>query len=107
MDPFILMLALPMAVGILLIAITGRNARWRMVRNIAGFFLVAVPGGGLAYLFSGIWIARVRGAGHFFSVPFGGYTVTDSALLSSVICWVGLVFALLVALFRQRFRRSP
>ena len=107
MDPIILILALPLAGGILLLAITGRSARWRTARNMAGFFLVAVPVGGIAYLFAGIWIARARGMGHFFSVPFGGYAVTDSALLSSLACWVGLVFALLVALFHRRFKRSP
>jgi hypothetical protein len=107
MDPFIMLLALPLAAGILLIATTGRNARWRMVRNMAGFFLVALPVGGLAYLFSGIWIARARGVGHFFSVPFGGYTVTDNAVFSSLTCWVGLVFALLFLAFRRRFKRLP
>ena len=107
MDPFILILALPFAGGILLLAITGRSARWRTARNVAGFFLVAVPVGGLAYLFSGILIAGVRGVGHFFSVPFGGYAVTDNAILASLICWVGLVFALLVVVFHRRFERSP
>ena len=107
MDPFILLLALPLAAGILLIATTGRKARWRIARNLAGFFLVAAPMGGLAYLFSGIWIARERGVGHFFSVPFGGYTVTDNALMLSLICWVGLVFALLLVVFNRRFKRAP
>ena len=107
MDPFILILALPLAGGILLLAITGRSARWRTARNMAGFFLVAVPVGGIAFLFAGIWIARARGVGHFFSVPFGGDTVTDSALLGSLICWVGLVFTLLVVVFHRRFKRSP
>lgn len=107
MDPFILILALPFAGGILLLAITGRSARWRTARNVAGFFLVAVPVGGLAYLFSGIWIARARGVGHFFSVPFGGYTVTDNAVMVSLICWVGLVFTLLAVVFHRRFKRSP
>ena len=78
-----------------------------MVRNLAGFFLAALPVGGLAYLFSGIWIARARGVGHFFSVPFGGYAVTDSALLSSLACWVSLVFALLAIAFRGRLKRLP
>jgi hypothetical protein len=107
MDPFILLLALPLAIGIYLIASTGRGARWRLARNLIGIFLVAVPLGGLAYLFSGIWIARARGVGHFFSFPFGGYAVTDSALLSSLACWVGLVFVLLAVAFRGRLKWLP
>ena len=107
MDPFILLLALPLAGGILMIATAGGNARWRMARNLVGFFLVALPVGGLAYLFSGIWIARERGIGHFFSVPFGGYAVTDNAVSLSLACWVGLVFAVMFIGFRRRLKRLP
>jgi hypothetical protein len=107
MDPFILLLAAPIALGIFLIASTGRDARWGVARNLAGFVLVALPVGGLAYLFSGIWIARGRGVGHFFSVPFGGYAVTDNAVFLSLTCWVGLVFALLLVAFRRRLKRAP
>ncbi|HXH49271.1 MAG TPA: hypothetical protein VNM47_07985 [Terriglobia bacterium] len=107
MDPFILLLALPLAVGIYLIASTGRGARWRVARSLIGILLVAVPLGGLAYLFSGIWMARARGVGHFFSIPFGGYAVTDTALLSSLAFWVGLVFVLLAVAFRKRLKRLP
>jgi len=107
MGPFILIRALPFAGGILLLAITGGNARWRTARNVAGFFLVGVPVGGLAYLFSGIWIARARGVGHFFSMPFGGLMVTDNAIFGSLVGWVGLVFSLLVVVFYRRFKRSP
>ena len=105
MDPFILLLAVPLSLGIFLIASTGRNARWQVVRNLAGFALVALPVGGLAYLLSGIWIARARGVGHFFSVPFGGYAVTDSAVSSSLGCWVGIAFLLLLIVFRGRLTR--
>jgi hypothetical protein len=107
LDPFILLLAVPVALGIFLVASTGRDSRWQVVRNLAGFILIAVPVGGLGYLFSGIWIARARGVGHFFSVPFGGYAVSDSALTSSLGCWVGLVFALLLFVFRRRLKRAP
>jgi len=68
---------------------------------------MGVPVGGLAYLFSGIWIARARGVGHFFSMPFGGLMVTDNAIFGSLVGWVGLVFSLLVVVFYRRFKRSP
>jgi len=106
MDPLLLILAALLAVGIYLIAGTRRDARFRVARSLAGIFLVALPVGGLGYLFSGIWIARARGVGHFFSVPFGGYAVTDTALLSSLACWVALAFVLASLLFRKRLRRS-
>ena len=107
LDPFILVLAVPLALGIFLVAATGRESRWRIARNLAGFALIAVPVGGLGYLFSGIWIARARGVGHFFSVPFGGYAVSDSALTSSLGCWVVLVFTLMLVVFRRRLKRTP
>jgi hypothetical protein len=106
MDPLILILAAPMALGIFLIATAGPNSRWRAARTLIGIFLVALIAGGLGYFFSGIWIARARGVGHFFSVPFGGYAVSDSAVSSSLACWVGFVFTLLSLLFRRRFKRA-
>lgn len=107
MDPFIMLLAVPLVLGIFLVASTGRDARWRVPRNLAGFAFIALPVGGLGYLFSGIWIARPLGAGHFYSVPFGGYAVSDFAVLSSLGCWVGLEFALLLIVYRRRLQRAP
>jgi hypothetical protein len=107
MDLFILLLAVPLALGIFVVAMTGRQSRWRVVRNLIGFALIALPAGGLGYLFSGIWIARARGVGHFFSVPFGGYAVSDSALMLSLGFWAGLVFALLLIAFRRRLQGTP
>jgi hypothetical protein len=107
MEPFILLLAVPLGVGIFLIASAGHDTRWRAARSRLGILLVAVPLGGLSYLFSGIWIARTRGVGHFYSVPFGGYAVSDSALISSLACWVSLVFVLLAIAFRRRLKRFP
>ncbi len=107
MDPFFLLLAVPLGLGTFLVVSTGRGARWQVARNLSGFVLVALPVGGLGYLFSGIWIARESGIGHFFSVPFGGYAVSDFALTSSLGCWVAFVFVLLVMVFRRRLKRAP
>lgn len=105
MRPFIFLLALPLALGILLVARTGNDARWRVARNLAGLILVALPVGGLGYLFSGIWIARAHGVGHFFSVPFGGYAVSDNGVFLSLTSWVGVVFFLLAIVFWRRLKR--
>lgn len=106
MDPLILILATLLALGIFLIVTAGPNSRWRILRTLIGMFLVALITGGLGYFFSGIWIARARGVGHFFSVPFGGYAVSDFAVSSSLACWVGFVFTLLALLLRRRFKRA-
>ena len=106
MDPFLLLLAAPLAIGIYLIAAMPKNSRWRAARTFLGALLVALPVGGLGYFFSGIWVARARGIGHFFSVPFGGYAVTDNAVFLSLMCWIGLVFVLLGLALRKRLTRS-
>jgi hypothetical protein len=107
MDPFLLLLAAPLAMGIYLIAATREHSRWRAARTLIGAFLVALPVGGLGYFFSGIWVARARGIGHFFSVPFGGYAVTDDAIFLSLMCWIGLVFVPVGLAFRKRLTRLP
>jgi multisubunit Na+/H+ antiporter MnhB subunit len=106
MDPFIMLLAVPLALGIYLLASSRSDSRWQIARRYAGIFLIAFPIGGLAYLFAGIEIARARGVGHFFSVPFGGYVVTDSALALSLGCWVGIMFVLIALAFRKKLKRS-
>jgi hypothetical protein len=87
MLPIILLLAVPLAAGIYLVVSARKNSRDGVVRSTAGIFLMALPPGGLGYLFSSIWIAREQGVGHLFSVPSGGYSISDSALLSSLGCW--------------------
>ena len=106
MDPLILLLAVPLAFGIYLIASARTGSPWQVARNLSGALLISLPVGGLGYFFAGSWIARARGAGHFFSVPFGGYAVTDNAVLSSLACWIGLVFALLAVVFRRKLKRT-
>jgi len=54
-----------------------------------GISLAALPLGIIIYLFAGIAAARIRGEGHFYSVPFGGFSVgsNDKVLVSSVVFW--------------------
>jgi len=105
MDPLTALLLVPFAAGIYLIWTAKPNSRWRVARHYAGVFFTALPIGGLAYFFAGIEIARWRGVGHFFSVPFGGYAVSDSALLASLAGWVILLGALIELVLRGKVRR--
>jgi ABC-type dipeptide/oligopeptide/nickel transport system permease component len=68
-----------------------------------GIGLVSFPAGIVAYIFASIVAARIRGDGHFYSVPFGGYTVSNNiALGSSILIWIALVFVALAAIIRPK-----
>ena len=91
------------AAGIILIsrsrnATEGANASFWI-----GNLLLSLPLGVGVYLVSGIVAAVVRGEGHFYSVPFGGYSASnDTALLISAAVWTGLVFICLATILRPR-----
>jgi len=67
-----------------------------------GISLAALPLGIIIYLFAGIAAARIRGEGHFYSVPFGGYTVDNAPIGVSPLLWIAFVFAILAFVFRPR-----
>ena len=68
-----------------------------------GIFLLSLPLGVIVYIVSGIIAAHVRGDGHFYSVPFGGYTVSNNAaLITSTVIWIAVVFFCLAAILRPR-----
>lgn len=96
-----LVMGLPaLLIGGAMILIT--RGRSNSHRNF-GFLLMAIPIGIIVYIVAGIAAARIRGEGHFYSVPFGGYTVSDNTAIGfSIVIWIGLVFALLAGLFRRR-----
>ncbi len=102
MDPLGAILLLLLVAGGYLLRSAKPQARGRRVRQWVGTFFLALPIGALAYLFTGIEIARARGVGHFYSVPFGGYAVRDSALFASLMCWVALIFVLIAVVLRWR-----
>jgi len=57
----------------------------------------------IVYTIAGIVAARIRGDGHFYGEPFGGYNVSSNAAdLKSVLLWVGLLFLVLASLLRTR-----
>jgi len=67
-----------------------------------GISLAALPAGIVAYIAAGIVAARLRGEGHFYSVPFGGYTVDNAPIGISVALWIAFMFALLAFALRPR-----
>lgn len=96
--PFLLI-----AVGIFLMIKARTAASGVSAKFYAGTLLVSLPLGVIAYIASGIIAARIRNEGHFYSVPFGGYTASnDAALLASTVVWIALVCVCLAAIFRPR-----
>ena len=61
-----------------------------LARLFASFVL-----GAISYFIAGIAIARISGVGRFYSVPLGGYAVSDTALLVSALAWMIFWFAIL------------
>ena len=89
----LLMPGLPVALFVLGVALTFR-ARTTGTHRF-GLTLVSIPVGVALYAMVGVATAAARGAGHFYSVPFGGYRVDDAAMFGSmgigvVIAWLGL-----------------
>jgi hypothetical protein len=99
--PESLILVIPILLGVYLIARGRAQSRWAKFWQLLGSFFLAVPCGGLTYLFVGIGIARARNVGHFYSVPFGGYAVRDSALVSSLLAWTAGFFCVFALVIRK------
>ena len=88
------------AAGIVLLVKSPREATGR---RYLGMFLVSFPAGIFVYIVAGIVAAAIRGDGHFFSVPFGGYSVSDNfAIGTSILIWMALVFLALAVLLRPK-----
>lgn len=72
-------------------------------KHYLGISLAAIPAGIILYMFAGIAAAVLRGGGHFYSIPFGGYTVSNNAaFVISIVFWIGLVFLALMLVLRPR-----
>jgi hypothetical protein len=71
-------------------------------KHYLGLSLAALPAGIIAYIVAGIAAARFRGDGHFYSVPFGGYTVDNGPIGTSVAIWIACSFAVLAFALRPR-----
>ena len=77
----------------------GRRSSWK---HYLGISLASFPAGIIAYIASGIAAARLRGEGHFYSLPFGGYGVDNGPIGVSIVLWIALIFAALAVVLRPR-----
>jgi hypothetical protein len=95
-----LVVAASVAGVLLLLALRTRRPA---LTGVAGGLL----GGPLFYLWLGGRLARVRGEGHFYSFPFGGFHLGDAEILLSAATWI-LVAGLLAYACARRLRpRTP
>ena len=91
--PFVsLFLILLVAVGLLAL---------RAGRRILAIVSLAPALGLGSYAALGLFIARFRSIGRFYSVPFGGERVTDPAILGSMLAWL-VFWALALGLMTRR-----
>jgi hypothetical protein len=96
--PIVLIIA-----GVLLVMKGCKEGPGSSIRRYLGISLLSLPAGIIVYIVAGIMAATVRGDGHFYSVPFGGYSVSNNgAVLISVLLWVALIFVVLAGLLRPR-----
>ena len=91
------------AAGIFMVIKAPKAGPGSSIRRYLGISLVSVPVGIIVSIIAGIAAAAMRGDGHFYSVPFGGYSVSDNAGdLASILIWVALVFVVSAGVLRPR-----
>ncbi|HSA93695.1 MAG TPA: hypothetical protein VLE48_11845 [Terriglobales bacterium] len=90
----------------LLLKSSGRGGAWAALGHVAGALVISLPLGLLTYGVLGIGIARYRREGHFYSVPFGGYAVSDAAFASSLLAWMAPWFVGILLLAWRWMRRK-
>ena len=93
---------LMIAASILLVLKARKGGPGSSLKHYLGISLAAIPTGIIAYIASGIVAARLRGEGHFYSVPFGGYTVDNGPIGTSAALWIALIFGGLALVLRPR-----
>jgi hypothetical protein len=93
---------LMIAAAILLVLKARKGGSRSSLKHYLGISLAALPAGIIAYIIAGIAAATVRREGHFYSVPFGGYTVYNGPIVISVVLWIAFVFAVLAFVLRPR-----
>lgn len=93
---------LMIAAAILLVLKARKGGPGSSLKHYLGISLAAIPAGIIAYIAAGIAAARLRREGHFYSVPFGGYTVDNGPIGASVVLWTAFVFVVLAVVLRPR-----
>jgi len=91
------------AAGIFMVIKAHKAGPGSSIRRYLGISLVSLPAGIIVYIIAGIAAAAMRDDGHFYSVPFGGYGVSNNgAILASLLIWIGLIFVVMAAVLRPR-----
>lgn len=93
---------LMIAGAILLVLRARKGGPGSSLKHYVGISLAAIPAGIIAYIAAGIAAASLRREGHFYSVPFGGYTVDNGPIGVSVVLWIAVIFALLALVLHRR-----
>ncbi len=84
---------------LILVAVAVITYRYRMgsVAILVGSIVLGV----VSYFMVGVGIARLSGAGRFYSVPFGQDRVRDADIILSLACWILMCAILTYATSRR------
>lgn len=93
---------LMIAAAVVLVLKARKGGPGSSLKRYLGISLAALPAGIIAYIIAGIAAAVIRGEGHFYSVPFGGYTIDNGPLVTSAVLWIALVFVVLAFVLQPR-----
>jgi hypothetical protein len=94
---------LMIAAAVILVMKARKGGPGSKLKRYLGISLASLPAGILVYIFAGMEAAAMREDGHFYSIPFGGYSASDNvAIGASILLWTGLVFAILAFVLRPR-----
>src|SRR5438046_8284470 len=77
---------LMIAAAIILVVKARKCGPGSSLKHYFGLSLAALPAGIIAYIVAGIAAARIRREGHFYSVPFAGYTVDNGPIVIASRC---------------------
>ena len=87
---------------LILVAVAVITYKYRMgsVAILFGSIVLGV----VSYFMVGVGIARLSGAGRFYSVLFGQERVRDTDIILSLVCWILLCAILMYATSRRAGR---
>ena len=98
----VILLCLIGPAGFILMAKSRIPTRRSAAKHYLGVVLASLAVGIAAYNLTGILVARFRGNGRFYSLPFGGYSMSNgAAIFVSLLIWIALVFVIFVGVFRS------
>src|SRR5882672_10648737 len=94
----------------LFILVTLAQYGWVNGRRWMVLIFGSIPGMFFTYYFVGKGMAKAIGHGRFYSLPFGGFKLTDASVLPSLgfwfVAWIIILFLLTRGLKMPRSKRS-